>query len=71
MQTMMRTTLLVLALVEGSPAGVPGRRRVLLALPAVAGFALESAVRTAWHAAVRARGWPRRRPRPVATAATA
>ncbi len=49
--------LLVLALVEGSAGGVSGRRRVALALPAVTGLALESAVRASWHAAVRARGW--------------
>jgi len=49
--------LLVLAVVEGSPGGVPVRRRVLLGLPVVAGLAVESAVRAAWHAAVRARGW--------------
>jgi hypothetical protein len=49
--------LLVLAVVEGSAPGVPGRRRALLALPALAGLVVESGVRAAWHAAVRARGW--------------
>lgn len=47
----------VLAVVEGSAGGVPGRRRALLALPALVGIGVESAVRAAWHAAVRARGW--------------
>jgi hypothetical protein len=49
--------LLVLALVEGSAHAVPWRRRALLVLPALAGLAVESSVRAAWHAAVRARGW--------------
>ncbi|MGZ6076343.1 MAG: hypothetical protein ACXWK6_00925 [Myxococcaceae bacterium] len=49
--------LIVLAVVEGTARGVPGRRRALLALPALGGLAVESGVRAAWHAAVRARGW--------------
>ncbi|HSP19066.1 MAG TPA: hypothetical protein VLQ79_06115, partial [Myxococcaceae bacterium] len=49
--------LLVLALVEGTAASAPVRRRALLVLPALGGLAVESAVRAAWHAAVRAHGW--------------
>ena len=50
--------LLVLALVEGTGRGLSGRWRAALAIPAVAGVLVEAGVRTAWHAAVRARGWP-------------
>ncbi|HZW88315.1 MAG TPA: hypothetical protein VFF12_04485, partial [Myxococcaceae bacterium] len=50
--------LIVLAGVEGSAAGRGLRRRVALLLPALAGLVVESVVRSAWHRAVRARGWP-------------
>jgi hypothetical protein len=49
--------LAVLALVEGLAAGIL-RRRAALFLPALAGVLVESFVRTRWHRAVRARGWP-------------
>ena len=50
--------LAALALVEGTQAGVGRGRRALLAAPVLAGTLFESGVRAAWHAAVRARGWP-------------
>jgi hypothetical protein len=50
--------LVVLAGVEGLAAGRAVRRRVTLLLPAVAGLAVEAVVRSSWHRAVRARGWP-------------
>jgi len=50
--------LAVLALVEATAAGSSLRRRASLFVPALAGAALEGAVRTSWHRAVRARGWP-------------
>jgi|KBSMisStaDraftv2_1062788.scaffolds.fasta_scaffold02020_12 hypothetical protein len=49
--------LAVLALVEASPGGSL-RRRAALFLPALAGVVVEAVVRTSWHRAVRARGWP-------------
>ena len=50
--------LVVLALVEGRAPALPARRQALLLLPALAGLAVEALVRTSWHRAVRARGWP-------------
>jgi hypothetical protein len=50
--------LVVLAGVEGAAAGRAVRRRVVLLLPAVAGLGVEAVVRSSWHRAVRARGWP-------------
>jgi len=50
--------LAVLAGVEGTAAGRSVRRRAVLLLPALAGVAVESVVRSSWHRAVRARGWP-------------
>ena len=50
--------LVVLAGVEGAAAGRAVRRRVALLLPAVAGLGVEAVVRSSWHRAVRARGWP-------------
>jgi hypothetical protein len=48
--------LVVLAGVEG--AGRALWRRVALLLPALVGLVVEALVRTSWHRAVRARGWP-------------
>ena len=51
--------LLVLAVLERGGARVGWRARgLLLLLPLVAGVLVESVVRTSWHVAVRARGWP-------------
>ena len=50
--------LVVLALVEGGPAGTRLARRAALLLPALAGVGVESVVRASWHRAVRSRGWP-------------
>jgi hypothetical protein len=50
--------LAVLAAVEGTAAGRAFGRRLSLLLPALAGLAVEAVVRTSWHRAVRARGWP-------------
>jgi hypothetical protein len=50
--------LVLLAGVEGMAAGRAVRRRVALLLPALAGLVAEAVVRSAWHQAVRARGWP-------------
>ncbi len=50
--------LAVLALVEATAAGSSLRRRASLFVPALAGAAVEAVVRTSWHRAVRARGWP-------------
>jgi hypothetical protein len=50
--------LAVLALVEASAGRFSVRRRASLFVPAVAGAVLEAVVRTSWHRAVRARGWP-------------
>ena len=50
--------LAVLALVEGGAAKPGLRRRAALLLPALVGVGVESTVRTCWHRAVRARGWP-------------
>ncbi len=49
--------LLMLGLLEGAGARAPGRRRALLVVPAFGGALVEWGVRTAWHAAIRARGW--------------
>jgi hypothetical protein len=49
--------LLVLAVVEGIGRDLPRNWRAALALPALAGVLVESVVRSAWHTAVRARGW--------------
>jgi hypothetical protein len=50
--------LAVLALVEASAAGSSLGRRASLFVPALVGAAVEAVVRTSWHRAVRARGWP-------------
>src|SRR5262249_37451680 len=50
--------LVVLAGVEGTGARRSVRRRMALLLPALAGLAVEGFVRSSWHRAVRARGWP-------------
>ena len=50
--------LAVLAVVEGAAARRSVGRWAALLLPALAGLAVESVVRSCWHRAVRARGWP-------------
>jgi len=50
--------LLVLAVVEGTGRGLSRGWRAALTVPALAGVLVETLVRTAWHAGVRARGWP-------------